>query len=413
MDVSGGTHMRVSNGDALTVNAPASDALMAGVRGRSVSPTTSPDWVDSGKPSRIEDRMLTAVKVEQTDGVADSLLGPCTPCKIRASLCTTAYSMKTGKPLQSCGECTKKRKKCFYGDERPPIPRDRGRTKSRVKSRGPSNTGTSPAALGSLASRRGKTGATRSRSRHRSMTRAPMPSSKPSCYVLLPHLHNIQQEGIHVRMSKIEQGITSATGILESLGRQHQALAREVASRQALALPENALACRAVATSMTCNSPPAPPFSRTDSHRLDQLQGEIMLPLRPAPPAMLPSQLSTPPAYSFTNTALLPQEPEIINEDPCVIPHEIGSVSHEEPLLPDGQELGLVGSRGCAQVAVAVSLEIGDVHGEVEVAGEVGSTALIPGSANIDLTTSSCHVPETCLTISDAPDHWCPSPAGT
>lgn len=215
LDVMGGKHMTVSNADALTVNAPASDALMSGVRGRSVSPTKSPDRVDSGKPSLV--RPLPFVNVLhyifQTDRrphvgsrkgrtdrrgmlpciwvasrltgnqVADSLLGPCTPCKTRASLCTIAYSVKTGKPLQSCGECNKKRKKCFYGDERPPIPRDRGRTKSRAKSRGPSKTGTNPATSGSLAPRRGNAGATRSRasSRHRSMTRAPMPSSKPSC----------------------------------------------------------------------------------------------------------------------------------------------------------------------------------------------------------------------------------------
>lgn len=214
-------------------------------------------------------------------------------------------------------------------------------------------------------------------------------------------------------MSKIEQGITAATGVLESLGRQHQALAREVASLQALALPENTLACKAASTDMTCDSPPAPQFSSTDTLRLDQLPGETLLPLRPAPPEMLPSQLSAPPAYSFTNTALLPQAPENINEDPYTIPREISSASHEDSLLPDGHDIFLVGSLGCAEAAVAVSLEIDDVHGELEVAGEVGCTALIPKSANIDLTKSSCHVPDTCLTVWDAPDHFCPSPTGT
>jgi hypothetical protein len=62
-------------------------------------------------------------------------------------------SVKTGKPLQSCGECTKKRKKCFYGDEPTPVPRGRSRTKSPVRSRVPSKTGTSPAASGSRACR--------------------------------------------------------------------------------------------------------------------------------------------------------------------------------------------------------------------------------------------------------------------
>jgi hypothetical protein len=143
--------------------------------------------------------MLATVKLEQTDGVwfllfgfsnrlirnqvADSLRGPCTPCKTRASRCIIICSAKTGKPLQSCRECTKKRKKCFYGDEPPPIPRGRSRTKSGVRSRVPSNTETSPAASGSLAQRRGRARASGSRasSRRRSMTRAPMPPAKPSC----------------------------------------------------------------------------------------------------------------------------------------------------------------------------------------------------------------------------------------
>ncbi|KAG2336841.1 hypothetical protein BDR05DRAFT_1005490 [Suillus weaverae] len=380
LDITGGKRMRMGNADAFSVNTPAADAGVVGVRSRSVLPPGSAGRVDGGRPSLETDRMVGAVKVEQIDGFADNPLGPCTPCKTRATRCITVWSTKTGKPLQSCGECTKKRKKCFYGDEPPAIPRGRSRTKSGVRSRVPSKPETRPAASRSLEPRRGRARATTSRasSRRRSMTRAPMPSAKPSCYVLLPHLHNVQREAIHRRMTKLEQGVDAVTGALASLLRQHQALAREVASQQTLTPIEMAVVCGAASNPIACNSPPATQFSSADLTQPGQLQGETALP----PPEMLLPQLSTSPADSITTTVLL-HEPG--NEDPFMIPpHQIGSASLNDPLLPDGQEIGPVHSHDRAEAVAMAGLEICEVDGKLEVVGEPGSKALIPGSAQVD-----------------------------
>jgi hypothetical protein len=213
------------------------------------------------------------------------------------------------------------------------------------------------------------------------------------------------------RLSKIEQGIVEATGALASLERQHQALVREMASLPACPLIENDVARGAASNPIACNSPPKTQSSSADAPRLDQLQGDSPLPLYPAPPGIPLDEFSASPEHAFTTTVLPAQEPG--NEDPSMIPHEIGSEFQTDPLLPDRQDLGLVHKHDYAEAAAMVSLEIGEVSGELEFAGEVGSTALIPGSAQIDLTESPPHVPDTCVTASDTRHDFYPSPAST
>jgi hypothetical protein len=173
---------------------------------------------------------------------------------------------------------------------------------------------------------------------------------------------------MHLRLSKIEQGMAEATGALASLERQYQALVRETAALQACPGIEKDVVSGAACNPIACNSPFETQSFSAHEPRLDELQGDSPPPLYPAPPEVPLPKLSMSPAHALTNTALLALEPG--NEYASIIPHEIGSESQRDPLLPDGQDLGPVHSHDYAEAAAMVSLEIGEVYGELEFAGE-------------------------------------------
>ncbi|KAG2365362.1 hypothetical protein BDR07DRAFT_1481484 [Suillus spraguei] len=152
--------------------------------------------------------------------------GGCTPCKERGLKCIIGHSKKTGNRLNSCGECTRKKQKCFYGKEPETVGRARGRATSRAKSRVRSKTRmSSPVAPASP-----------SRS-HRSIvvgsSHVVAPNIEASSVAQVPApVGTVTRPSIEERLVKIENGIATINTAIEKLVIAHEVLRQTVVPQQ-------------------------------------------------------------------------------------------------------------------------------------------------------------------------------------
>ncbi|KAG2063785.1 hypothetical protein BDR04DRAFT_1163308 [Suillus decipiens] len=222
------------------------------------------------RPSPKSDRESSVVPknplpVGRTETITEvDCNGRCTPCKERGLECIIGHSKKTGNRLNSCGECTRKKQKCFYGKESETVGRGRGRATSRAKSRVRSQTRmSSPAARSGSPSRS-----------HRSIVMGSphvvAPNIEASSATQVPVLvDTVTRPSIEERLWKIESGIATINNAIEKLVIAHEVLRQTVVpQRSTFPLPRSpslpVVKASALKTSLAdSGTPPVDPCSST------------------------------------------------------------------------------------------------------------------------------------------------------
>lgn len=157
----------------------------------------------------------------------------CTPCDERGLECILEYSKKTGNRLNSCGECTRKKQKCFYGRKPETVARGRSRATSRAKSRARSKTRARSPAISSptLRSRSRAAFPSLSRSRRSITMGSPhvaAPDTKLSSIPPIPVPADAAINSMEDRLITLEAGLAKLHTAIEQLGEEHEALWQKV-----------------------------------------------------------------------------------------------------------------------------------------------------------------------------------------
>ncbi|KAG2134984.1 hypothetical protein BD769DRAFT_1664929 [Suillus cothurnatus] len=221
------------------------------------------DGLMEGSSNKLKHGGATALKklpaMEPTETVTEAVCDDhCTSCDKRGLKCVFGYSKKSGKKLNSCEECTRKKQKCFYGREPDIVARGRRRARSQANSRVRSKTRTgsptasrptSKVALPSPSSRvRSKTrteSPTASRGRPTSKAALPSRSQRPqsistqsprivSSDIPISSVPPIPAPEVAVinsmegRLVILEEGLAKLNTAIEKLGEEHEALRQKV-----------------------------------------------------------------------------------------------------------------------------------------------------------------------------------------